>query len=185
MFKWKRSSTDSSPVLSPPDSVPSTATTFADADTIAAPDDEALDAFAGVLRALGQYAFDLENESSITFSQQCESWARHLLILAPPPTEDASQPNGDVPRSGETRDWATVLRFVQSRRQREQQHVNKALGDLRAAHGAHTIGITISVGVSQLGRHESVQSWLERTDRALYQAKSQGRDRVIAASEAD
>ena len=60
-----------------------------------------------------------------------------------------------------------------------------AVSDLQVVHGAHTIGITISVGVSQLGRHESVQSWLERTDQALYQAKSRGRDRVVAANEGD
>jgi diguanylate cyclase len=386
MFKWKRSSTDSPPTPSPSDSVPSTAPAFADSDTIPAPADEALDAFAKVLRALGQHAFDLENESSITFSQLCEAWARHLLILAPPPTDGASPPPGDALRYGETRDWASALRFVQSRRLREQQHVNKALGDLRqgiwafaqslgtvliedqrvddrmkwqierlkiavekpstedlknemlsaanslsemvgqrqqaqrvrleelgarvtdlagqlrdakqenvrdaltqltnrkgfdefmnrmvfmrdvfgeaaalllvdadhfkrvndtyghpggdavlkalsdclvrnfprksdmvaryggeefavvlpdtspqnavrlaertrmavsqleVVHGAHTIGVTISVGVSQLGRHESVQSWLERTDQALYLAKSRGRDRVIAAHETD
>jgi Diguanylate cyclase, GGDEF domain len=59
------------------------------------------------------------------------------------------------------------------------------VGQLQVVHGAHTIGITISVGVSQLERHESAQSWIERTDQALYQAKLQGRDRVIAANDAD
>ena len=48
-------------------------------------DDEALDAFASVLRAFGQYAFDMEHENSISFSQQCDAWVRHLLMLAPPP----------------------------------------------------------------------------------------------------
>ncbi len=386
MFKWKRTSTDAPTVLSPTDSVPSTAPAFADSHGIAAPDDEALDAFATVLRTLGQHSFDLEHESAITFSQLCEAWARHLLVLAPPPTDGAGQAVDNAPRYGDTRDWPTVLRFVQSRRQREEQHVGKALGDLRqgiwafaqslgtvliedqrvdtrmkaqierlkvavekpstedlkkemmaaanslsemvgqrqqaqrvrleqlgarvtdlagqlrdakqenvrdaltqltnrkgfdefmnrmvfmrdvfgeaaalllvdadhfkrvndryghpagdavlkalsdclvrnfprksdmvaryggeefavvlpdtspqnavrlaertrmavsqleVVHGAHTIAITISVGVSQLGRHESAQSWLERTDQALYQAKSDGRDRVAAANEGD
>lgn len=386
MFKWKRTSTDAPSVLSPTDSVPSTAPTFADSHGVAAPDDEALDAFATVLRTLGQHSFDLEHESAIAFSQLCEAWARHLLVLAPRPTDGVSQANDNAPRYCDTRDWPTVLRFVQSRRQREQQHVGKALGDLRqgiwafaqslgtvliedqrvddrmkaqierlkvavekpstedlkkemmaaasslsemvgqrqhaqrvrleelgarvtdlagqlrdakqenvrdaltqltnrkgfdeftnrmvfmrdvfgeaaalllvdadhfkrvndryghpagdavlkalsdclvrnfprksdmvaryggeefaivlpdtspqnavrlaertrmavsqleVVHGAHTIAITISVGVSQLGRHESAQSWLERTDQALYQAKSDGRDRVAAANEAD
>lgn len=39
--------------------------------------------------------------------------------------------------------------------------------------------------VAQLGRQESVHSRLEWTAEALYQAKSQGRDRVVAASKAD
>jgi diguanylate cyclase len=386
VFKWKRTSTDAPPVMSPAEPVPLAAPVAADTYAGSVPDDEALDAFARVLRWLGQHAFDLEQESSITFSQQCEAWARHLLVLAPPPTEGASSPNGDTPRYSDTRDWPTVLRFVQSRRQREQQHVNKALGDLRQGiwafaqslgtvliedqrvddrmksqidrlkiavekhstealkqemmaaanslsemvgqrqqaqrarleelgarvtdlasqlrdakqenardgltqlsnrkgfdefinrmvfmrdvfgeaaallmvdadhfkrvndtyghpggdavlravadclvrnfprksdlvaryggeefavvlpdtsqqnavrlaertrqavrdlqitHGPHTIGITISVGVAQIGRHESVQSWLERADQALYQAKQQGRDRVVAACESE
>jgi diguanylate cyclase (GGDEF)-like protein len=347
-------------------------------------DDEALDAFAAVLRAFGQHAFDMENESSTSFSQQCDAWARHLLVLAPPPTDDPNAAGDDAAsQQVATRDWATVRQFLLARRQREQQHVNKSLGDLRQgiwafaqslgtvlvedqrvdtrmklqierikaaieqpsteslknemlsaanslsqmvgkrqeaqrarleelgarvtdlagqlrdakqenirdgltqltnrkgfdefmnrmvfmrdvfgeaaalllvdadhfkrvndtyghpagdavlkaladclvrnfprksdmvaryggeefavvlpdtstanavrlaertrmaiadlpiAHGDHTIGITISMGVSQLGRHESVQGWLERTDQALYQAKTQGRDRVVAAS---
>jgi hypothetical protein len=119
-------------VQSATDSVPSTAPVLADTyGDFPVPDDEALDAFARVLRALGQHSFDLEHESAITFSQLCEAWARHLLILAPPPTDGASPRNGVPPRYSDTRDWSTVLRFVQSRRQREQQHVNKALGDLR------------------------------------------------------
>ena len=60
-----------------------------------------------------------------------------------------------------------------------------AVSQLPIVHGSQTIGITISVGASQLGRQESVQSWIERTDQALYQAKTQGRDRVIAANEGD
>ncbi|HZO29324.1 MAG TPA: GGDEF domain-containing protein [Chloroflexota bacterium] len=386
MFKWKRTSTDSPPVLSPTDSVLSTAPLFAGTAEIATPDDEALDAFARVLRALGQHAFDLEQESAITFSQVCEAWARHLLILAPAPTDGAVPSNGAAQRYFESREWAAALHFVQARRQKEQQHVNKALGDLRQGiwafaqslgtvlvedqradnrmkaqidrlklaveqpstedlkkemmsaanslsemvgqrpqaqrvrleelgarvtdlagqlrdakqenvrdgltqltnrkgfdefmnrmvfmrdvfgeaaallivdadhfkkvndmyghpggdaalraiadclvrnfprksdmvaryggeelavvlpdtspqnavrlaertrlavrelqipHGSQAIGVTISVGVAQIGRHESVQSWLERADQALYQAKSQGRDRVVAASEAE
>ena len=389
MFKWKRTPTELPPAPSPANTARLAAPVLPDThdphDTFVT-DDEALDAFATVLRSLGQHTFDLEHESSITFSQQCEAWARHLLVLAPPPTDGASAEHGTLPQYSDTREWPAVLRFVQSRRQREQQHVNKALGDLRqgiwafaqslgtvliedqrvddrmksqidrlkiaverpstedlknemlaaanslsqmvsqrqqaqrvrleelgarvtdlagqlrdakqenvrdaltqltnrkgfdefmnrmvfmrdvfgeaaallmvdadhfkrvndtyghpggdevlkaladtlarsfprksdvvaryggeeftvvlpdtspqnavrlaertrqavselqVAHGGHTISITISVGVSQLGRLESVQSWLERTDQALYQAKQQGRDRVVAATEAD
>jgi diguanylate cyclase len=384
MFKWKRSPTEAPPEQGQIHLLPFTAPALADAQDVPVTDDEALDAFATVLRALGQHSFDLEHESSITFSQKCEAWARHLLILAAPPSDGTSAENDDAPRYSESRDWPSVLRFILSRRQREAQHVNKSLGDLRqgiwafaqslgtvlvedqrvddrmksqidrlkiavekhsteelknemlsaanslstmvsqrqqaqrvrleelgarvtdlagqlrdakqenvrdaltqlsnrkgfdeflnrmvfmrdvfaeaaallivdadhfkrvndtyghpagdavlkaladtlvrnfprksdmvaryggeefavvlpdtspqnaerlaertrlavreleVAHGGHTIGITISVGVSQLGRYESVQSWLERTDKALYQAKSQGRNRVVMAPE--
>ena len=131
VFKWKRTSTDAPPVTSPADPVPSTAPFAAETYPSAIPDDEALDAFAKVLRWLGQHAFDLENENAISFNQQCDAWARHVLVLTPPPAEGASAQDDEAPQHGEARDWPTVLRFVQARRQREQQYVNKALGDLR------------------------------------------------------
>ncbi|MCC6420061.1 MAG: diguanylate cyclase [Gemmataceae bacterium] len=96
-------------------------------------DDASLEAFAAMLRAFGQYAFDLEHEGAISFNQQCEAWARHLLVLAPPPIGDADGIVAeDAPELADgERDWASVLHFVRSRRQREQQHVNQALGELR------------------------------------------------------
>jgi diguanylate cyclase len=100
----------------------------------AAPDAAALDAFATVLRTLGQYSFDLEHEGAISFSQQCEAWVRHLLVLSAPPSSSNSSDvlDDDAPgvAPGE-RDWPSVLQFVQARRQREQQHVTQALGELR------------------------------------------------------
>lgn len=41
--------------------------------------------------------------------------------------------------------------------------------------------LTTSAGISELQRQESPDSWLDRADRALYQAKEQGRNRVISA----
>lgn len=41
--------------------------------------------------------------------------------------------------------------------------------------------LTVSVGVAQLGRHESVDDWLRRADQALYNAKHEGRNRVRVA----
>lgn len=40
--------------------------------------------------------------------------------------------------------------------------------------------VTISCGVVELGSDESVKEWLQRGDRALYQAKNSGRDRVVS-----
>ena len=42
--------------------------------------------------------------------------------------------------------------------------------------------LTLSIGASALGPGEAVAAWLERTDRALYEAKRAGRDRVVAAA---
>jgi diguanylate cyclase (GGDEF)-like protein len=41
--------------------------------------------------------------------------------------------------------------------------------------------LTVSIGVSELGADEDRRAWLERTDRALYDAKHAGRDRLAAA----
>jgi len=41
-----------------------------------------------------------------------------------------------------------------------------------------TRGITISAGVAELKKTDSLGSWIERADRALYRAKSAGRNRI-------
>lgn len=47
---------------------------------------------------------------------------------------------------------------------------------------AGLLEVTASVGVAQAGRKETVESLVERTDLALYEAKRSGRDRVRAHS---
>ena len=45
--------------------------------------------------------------------------------------------------------------------------------------GTRTVEVTISVGISALGREDDAASILKRADRALYRAKSDGRNRVV------
>jgi len=40
---------------------------------------------------------------------------------------------------------------------------------------------TISLGVAEYVKEESNDDWIHRVDLALYQAKNQGRDRIIQA----
>ncbi len=49
-------------------------------------------------------------------------------------------------------------------------------------HAGTPIEITISLGLASLTSGERPASWLERADRALYQAKKRGRDRMIRAA---
>ena len=44
------------------------------------------------------------------------------------------------------------------------------------------IHLTISLGVARLAEQENIEAWLKRADKALYQAKKQGRNRVVLAS---
>ena len=59
---------------------------------------------------------------------------------------------------------------------------------LRAAvanHAFPAVGqVTMSLGVSEYGVGEGLSDWIERTDQALYLAKNQGRNRVVAADPA-
>ena len=41
--------------------------------------------------------------------------------------------------------------------------------------------MTASIGLAELKRGEDADGWLERADRALYQAKANGRDRLVIA----
>jgi diguanylate cyclase (GGDEF)-like protein/hemerythrin-like metal-binding protein len=41
--------------------------------------------------------------------------------------------------------------------------------------------VTMSVGVSEYALGEGLKAWIERTDQALYRAKAEGRNRVVAA----
>lgn len=40
------------------------------------------------------------------------------------------------------------------------------------------IKLTASFGVSQINSNDAIESWLQRADKALYQAKHDGRNRV-------
>lgn len=42
--------------------------------------------------------------------------------------------------------------------------------------------ITVSIGVCDVSSVSSTEDWLEQVDKALYQAKSEGRDRVVAVA---
>jgi diguanylate cyclase len=173
MFKWKRSLTDEPPGQSQSDARPLTTPSPVGAFAAPVTDDEALDAFASVLRAFGQHAFDLENESSISFSQKCDAWARHLLVLAPPPTDDLSAADDDsASQPVAARDWATVRQFLLARRQREQQHVNKSLGDLRQGIWAFAQSLgTVLVEDQRVDTRMKVQ--IERIKAAIEQPSTE------------
>lgn len=49
------------------------------------------------------------------------------------------------------------------------------------SHGATTLGVTVSIGVTQSAVNESFEAQLLRADAALYRAKNEGRDRWVLA----
>ena len=50
------------------------------------------------------------------------------------------------------------------------------------AHEGRSIEVTVSIGVAALQPGESIEQWLSRADKALYEAKHEGRNRCVIAS---
>jgi diguanylate cyclase (GGDEF)-like protein len=58
----------------------------------------------------------------------------------------------------------------------------RAVRGMTFEHDGDAVPTSISVGVAALGPGDDVPRWIDRADRALYQAKREGRDRVITAA---
>jgi diguanylate cyclase (GGDEF)-like protein len=61
------------------------------------------------------------------------------------------------------------------------ERVRKSVRGLLIEHGVHSIDVTISIGLSSLLPGETASAWVDRADRALYDAKTKGRARVVVA----
>jgi diguanylate cyclase (GGDEF)-like protein len=64
---------------------------------------------------------------------------------------------------------------------RVAEKVRAAIAGRKIVVGEVEIAVTASLGVAELATGESAEELLRRTDRALYQAKSGGRDRIVRA----
>ena len=60
------------------------------------------------------------------------------------------------------------------------ERFRKDIADCRFQCGGDTIAITVSIGVAYYRQGESQESWIERADRAMYQAKQSGRNRILS-----
>jgi diguanylate cyclase (GGDEF)-like protein len=61
------------------------------------------------------------------------------------------------------------------------ERFRKDMEETRFACSGETFSVTVSIGVARYINGESQESWIERTDRAMYQAKQAGRNRIVAS----
>ena len=52
---------------------------------------------------------------------------------------------------------------------------------MRVAYEAHTIAVTASIGIAEVLSGDTATRWVERADRALYDAKTSGRNCICEA----
>jgi len=87
--------------------------------------DAALDTVAGLLRLLGEHAFDTEDMKANETRMRADAWARHLLLGTPHPER------GNEPASERERDFVGARRWAESLRRSELNYVRKALSEFR------------------------------------------------------
>ena len=59
------------------------------------------------------------------------------------------------------------------------ERFRKDIEDLKFECGGENINVTVSIGAARYTAGETQESWIERVDRAMYQAKQSGRNRVV------
>jgi diguanylate cyclase (GGDEF)-like protein len=59
------------------------------------------------------------------------------------------------------------------------ERIRKAVKKLVCKHNSYDISVTASLGVATLKSNETKESFMQRADTALYQAKEQGRNRTV------
>lgn len=65
------------------------------------------------------------------------------------------------------------------------ERMRLGIESLRVRHENQELSITLSIGVASSGAGETIDAVLERADRALYQAKNLGRNRIASAASAE
>jgi len=86
--------------------------------------DQAFEALAKVLRALGRHSFDLDHVAAEEIEKAFERWAMHILV-------GASTIEDEEPSTDGRRDWGGLNQFVNAHRQHEKKYVSESLRDLR------------------------------------------------------
>ncbi len=88
--------------------------------------ENALDAMAGFLRAMGQHGFSLGDDDAHTeFEAHCEAWAMHVLTAGPVEAEATCRARAIAQLGPGERAWADLGQFLRQRRQAESRFVEQ------------------------------------------------------------
>lgn len=74
-----------------------------------------------------------------------------------------------------------MLVLPETRQKDAEQLAQQLIGNISAAPFLREIQVTASAGVTEVKRGETWSTWLNRADQALYQAKLQGRNRMVSS----
>jgi diguanylate cyclase (GGDEF)-like protein len=103
----------------------------AEAATAVSPIEMALDTLANVLRILGEFALDTEQQEAAVFTRLSEQWAQHVTMASPPPGPDVPGQKGAASSDASRRDWTGVREFVREYCKTSTAHTQTVLTDLR------------------------------------------------------
>jgi diguanylate cyclase (GGDEF)-like protein len=77
-------------------------------------------------------------------------------------------------------EFAVVLWDVTLTRARPQaEKLVAAIRNLRVQHETRAVPVTVSLGIAEIAPTDTPVHWIERADKALFEAKRQGRDRLV------
>lgn len=119
----------------------------------------ALDNLGAVLRIWGKYAFDLDRLGAKNIRQQCEQWARHVLVVAPHPD------SMETPADPQLRNWHGLRQFVADLRRKESAYVAHQFKDTRQVIGdfVQTLGAVLAEDQEEQTRIAAVINELRTT----------------------
>ncbi|HVR63875.1 MAG TPA: GGDEF domain-containing protein [Polyangia bacterium] len=91
----------------------------------------ALDTLADVLRIVGEFALDTEQQEAAAFTRLSEQWAQHVAMATPAPGPDVPSSRSAPGTDASRRDWTGVREFVREYCRASAAHTQTVLTDLR------------------------------------------------------
>jgi diguanylate cyclase (GGDEF)-like protein len=136
--------------------------------------ENALEALAGVFRALGRHAYDLPDAEAKSTAEVCERWATHLLERGPVPEGPWDQGDASTPTA--RREFVGAVHYATHLRRTEHSYLNKSLYDLRQAVWifVHELNQTLSSDGESTARLRAQLSRLNEAARSSSTADLQG-----------